>query len=330
MEYSDDLIRAVADRALPEWDLVGSKVEWVSHSENVVFRVDAADGRAFALRIHRPGYHTLAELESEALWTAALNHAGIGAPVAEPTRSGSHYAVVGVPGTQEVRHVGLIPWFEGVLLNEMIESAADDADRNSRFEQLGRLMATMHDQAVAWHPPANFHRHSLDADGFTGEAPFWGRFWDIPEVTAEQRETLVEARTWIRARLIEYGMDRGTYSMIHADLRSANVLIDGARVHVIDFDDAGFGWHLYDMAAVLFDYATSPSYDAISDALIAGYRSQRSISNEDLGLLPLFLLVRMLASLGWLHDRPEVGLYQFLPVLIELACARTRELMDAT
>ena len=99
MEYPDDVIRDVADRALREWDLGAAKVALISRSENVVFRVDAEDGRAYALRVHRPGYHTLAELESEPVWTAALNEAGVGAPMAEPARTGGHYAVVAVPDT---------------------------------------------------------------------------------------------------------------------------------------------------------------------------------------------------------------------------------------
>jgi Ser/Thr protein kinase RdoA (MazF antagonist) len=331
MEYPDDVIRAVADLALPEWDLRVAKIELVSRSENVVFRVDTKDDRTYALRVHRPGYHTLSELESESLWTSALNEAGVGAPVAEPTRARNHYAVVSVPDTQEVRHVGLIPWFAGVPLNEMIdkaEDAADDVSRNSHFEQLGRLMATMHEQAVDWNPPADFERHSLDVDGFMGNAPFWGRFWDIPGLTAEQRETLIAARGSMQIRLSEYGKDRGTYSMIHADLRSANILVDDDRVFVIDFDDAGFGWHLYDMAVALLDYATSPNYESIRDALIVGYRSKRAIPDEDLALLRTFMVVRMLASLGWLNERPEVGFYKVLPTLIELACTQARELLD--
>ncbi|MCP4005572.1 MAG: phosphotransferase [bacterium] len=328
MEYPDELIHVVAEHALQEWELPAAEIELVSRSENVVFRVDAKDGQVYALRVHRPGYHSLAELESEPMWTTALNEAGIGAPVAERTRSGSHYAEVGVPGTQEVRHVGLVPWFEGVPLGEKIEQAADQASRTPHFEKLGLLMAAMHDQAVHWQPPAGFQRHSLDADGFMGEAPFWGRFWDVPELTAEQRGTLVEARDEIFERLSRYGKDRGTYSLIHADLRSTNVLVLEDQVHVIDFDDAGFGWHQYDMAAVLSDYANGPDFEPIRDALISGYRSRRSISDEDLALLPLFLLIRTLASLGWLHDRPEVDLYQFMSAMIELSCSRAREFLE--
>jgi len=78
MEYSDDVIRAVAERALPEWRLGETKTELISRSENVVFRVDTRDGKAYALRVHRPGYHTLAELESEPIWTAAGHKADAG------------------------------------------------------------------------------------------------------------------------------------------------------------------------------------------------------------------------------------------------------------
>jgi Ser/Thr protein kinase RdoA (MazF antagonist) len=327
MEHPDEVIRAVAERALPAWGLEGAKLELISRSENVVFRVETENDRAWALRVHRPGYHTLAELESEPIWTAALNAAGIGAPVAEPTRAGAPYAVIDVPGTAETRHVGLVPWFDGLPLTQQIEDAPDAASRDAHFERLGRLMAAMHDQAVAWRPPPGFRRHALDADGFFGETPWWGRFWEIPGLTPEQRETLREARERIRARLAAYGKAHGTWSLIHADLRSANVLVRGDRVFVIDFDDAAFGWHQYDLAVVLFDYATHTDIARIQAALLAGYRARRAISDEDLALLPLFVVVRMLASLGWLNDRPEVELYALLPALTELACRRARALL---
>lgn len=329
MEYPDDVVTAVAERALSHWDVGPAKLTLISRTENVVFRVDGEDGARHALRVHRPGYHTLDELESEPLWTSALHAAGIGAPVAEKTREGGHYAVVEVPGTDELRHVGLIPWFDGAPLDEMIAGAPDPASRNSYLEQLGRLMGAMHGQAVGWSVPAGFARHAFDAEGLMGESPFWGRFWEIPELSADQRRLLGEVRNMLRTRLADYGRERGTFSMIHADLRSANILVDDDRVFVIDFDDAGFGWHQYDMATTLFDYITDPDLEDIHDALITGYRTVRHISDEDVALIPQFTLARMLASLGWLHDRPEVELYPLMPVLIGLACSRAEAFLDA-
>ena len=309
---SDDDLYAIARRALPHWSLDADGLEIVSRSENTVFQLELADGRRFALRIHRPGYHTLAELESELLWTQALNEFGIGVPVGVRTLNGPGYAMVSTPDGQSSRAVGA-----------SIQSGSDERSIVGCFAQLGRIAAAMHNQAIAWQPPAEFTRHAFDVPGYVGEAPFWGRFWDIPILTASQRELLRSARAEIRATLTGYGKDRGTYSMIHADLHVHNVLVAGnERLHVIDFDDAGFGWHQYDFATALFGLEEQPYFEAISEALVDGYRAVRPFSDEALSLLPLFLLIRRLVLIGWQWDRPELGRRQGLEAYVEDACER--------
>ncbi len=315
----------LAREALAAWDLVPAELDLVSVSENFVYRVASADGERFALRVHRPGYHTLAELESETQWTRALEQAGIGAPLAIPARNGRHYVEAGPAGCGEARFVGLTRWLEGTPLHEM-GSAAEDAGAES-YRQLGALMAAMHDQAVAWQPPTGFTRHALDADGLMGDAPFWGRFWDLPRLSSAQRTLLDEARQALHRSFTAYGKSRA-YSMIHADLHAANVLVVEGRPCAIDFDDAGLGWHVYDLAVALFDELDKPSYEATRDALVAGYRSRRAFPDEDLERLPDFLLARTLALVGWLHARPEVPLHAVLPQAIELACERATAWMD--
>ena len=91
---SDRDLRAIAQEALPHWDLQPDRIELISRSENTVFRIDTAGGRRYALRIHRPGYHTLSELESERRWTAALNEAGVPVPTGRPTTSGRGYVTI--------------------------------------------------------------------------------------------------------------------------------------------------------------------------------------------------------------------------------------------
>jgi hypothetical protein len=38
-------------------------------------------------------------------------------------------------------------------------------------------------------------------------------------------------------------------------------------------------------------------------------------------------VIRALAGPGWLHDRPEVELYEFMPALIEVACRWVEEIL---
>jgi Ser/Thr protein kinase RdoA (MazF antagonist) len=296
-------------------------MELVSRSENTVFRLDMPDGRRFALRIHRPGYHTLPELESELLWTQALNEAGIRVPVGVRTLEGPGYATIPTPGGESSRAVGLVNWIEGDLLSSVIQAETEELTILGHFRQIGQILAAMNNQAVAWTPPAEFTRHAFDIPGYVGESPFWGRFWDIPLLTPAQRTVLSQAREGIREWLADYGKERGTYSMIHADLHAHNILIDpSGALQAFDFDDAGFGWHQYDLAVVLFGLEDLPYFDAISDALVAGYRSVRAFSDEALSLLPLFLLIRRLVLISWQWDRPELGRRTGLEAYIADAC----------
>ena len=321
----DPDMEPLAEKVLGAWDLSPASVELVSVSENRVYRVASTEGEHYALRVHRPGYHTLAELESEVRWTRALDDAGIGVPAAIPTRKGRHFVEV-EPGEGEgVRFAALTRWLSGRPLHDHLGDATVAA-RADAYRQLGRLMARMHEQAVRWETPAGFTRHSLDADGLMGEAPFWGRFWDLPQLSRAERRLLASARDQLHARLAALGKARA-YSMIHADLHPANVLVVDGRPCAIDFDDAGFGWHAYDLAVALFFELGQPTFEATRDALVEGYRSARWLSEEDLERLPEFLLARSLAFVGWLSARPEVPLHALLPNAIDLACQRATALM---
>jgi hypothetical protein len=116
-------IRRCAERALEFWDLDVSSIVFVAARENAVFRVECADGAGYALRIHRQGYHSLAELESENEWTTALSDAGIDTPRPVPTRAGPAYATVPYGPHGETRQVGLIEWIDGVPLDEAVIDA---------------------------------------------------------------------------------------------------------------------------------------------------------------------------------------------------------------
>ena len=53
----------------------------------------------------------------------------------------------------------------------------------------------------------------------------------------------------LRHRLAAFGTGSDRYGLVHADTRLANLLVDDdGGVSVIDFDDCGFGWYLYDLA----------------------------------------------------------------------------------
>lgn len=119
-------------------------------------------------------------------------------------------------------------------------------------------------------------------------------------------ELLLRTRSQIREVLKVYKATSANYGMIHADLDPANILVEDGRVTLIDFDDAGYGWHLYELSAAAFAEVEKPGFPDICQALVAGYRDIRALSERDLALLPMFLLIRGMVLLGWISERPEI------------------------
>lgn len=303
----DEVFTPAAREALKAFPIDPDGLELVSLSENVTFKVrDRTDGADYVLRLHRPGYHTSAELDSERIWTRALAEAGIAVPIPLPTRTGGDYVSVPVPALNQQRQAGMTRWIEGELLSEVLRGEPGPAVHERCFEQLGALEAAMHNQSAAWRPPPSFTRHAVDRDGLVGEAPFWGPFWDHPVFTPAERALVIATRDRIRGVMDRMGREPAVYGMIHADLHHGNLLADGERLTVIDFDDCGFGWHVYDMAVALWHQQRSPRFAAIQAAFVRGYRTRRALSDETVAQIPMFLLVRGLAQIGWLLQRPEI------------------------
>jgi Ser/Thr protein kinase RdoA (MazF antagonist) len=109
----------------------------------------------------------------------------------------------------------------------------------------------------------------------------------------------------VTARLREFGEGTDRFGLVHADLRLANLLVDGDRITVIDFEDCGLSWYLYDLACALtFNEGRADVRELI--ALWAdGYRQVEPLSAEDEKEIDTFLMLRRLmltAYAGLRHD----------------------------
>lgn len=292
--------------ALEHFPVEPTSVAFVDHSENVTFRVQTQDRQSgYVLRLHRPGYNSLEALESERAWVGALFDSGISVPEPLKTRDDTHFVLIDIPGTEEQRYVGMTTWLEGVPLYRCQEVYSDEVSRARILGRVGEMTAAMHNQAAGWQPPAGFTRPSLDLDGLLGDAPRWGRFWEHSDLPDGGKRKLLALRETLRVALSAYGARPDTYSVIHADLDSDNIIYNAGELSFIDFDDSAYGWHLYDFAAALIEYAADPDFDALQTSMLAGYRKHRPLAADDERMLPVFMLARGLAIVGWYHDRPE-------------------------
>ncbi|MEL0058294.1 MAG: phosphotransferase, partial [Alphaproteobacteria bacterium] len=68
---------------------------------------------------------------------------------------------------------------------------------------------------------------------------------------------------------------------------------------LIDFDDCGFGWFMYDFAAGISFMEEHPQVPALREAWLDGYRAVRPLAREDEVEIDSFIMLRRMALLAW-------------------------------
>jgi Ser/Thr protein kinase RdoA (MazF antagonist) len=268
----------------------GTLTRLIKNRENAVFDMTTPMGRA-ALRLHRPGYQSAAAIRSELWWVSALAEAGIPVPAPMPTTAGE--TMITLPGG---RICTAIAWVNGEPLGESGVPFTTTRDQQiAQHHALGTLMAQVHAATSALTLPPWFTRAAWDKDGLTGENPFWGRFWDHPLLQPPEAAALRAARDALRSFLDH--LPNPDIGPIHADVLRENVLVDGPRLSLIDFDDSGIGYRLYDLGTALSQNLDEPHYTDMRDALIAGYGRATVAQVEH------FIMARTMVSIGWAAPR---------------------------
>lgn len=313
-----DLARA----ALAKWDGQFGEPQLFKHRENAVFSVQRQDGMRVALRVHRAAYHSDAELRSELFWMRALGRSGIHVPPVISAADGGLFVHAGAPGVPEMRQVDMLGWLTGSAFGATdAERSGDSRATAAYYFLLGQYAARLHRQASEFELPDDFVRHSWDEAGLLGEAPVWGRFWAHAALSAAQRDLLLRAREKALIDLAGYGKSTQRFGLIHADLIRDNVLQEEGHLQVIDFDDCGFGWYLFDLATILYSIVDEENYGLCFTQLIAGYRSLRALPDAELDRLPLFVFLRATTYLGWLQTRSETeNARKMVSTFIERCC----------
>lgn len=288
----------LARLALSRWaELAGGTPHLVNVSENHTYRVEVPGGARYALRLHRPGYQTRAGILSELAWISALGRGG-DLPVPRP--------LAGIEGgwVQELEpgHFAVLFAFEPGR-----EPTGSD-DLVPLFHTLGRYAALAHRHVGDWERPANFTRPTWNAAAILDADGLWGDWRISPQVTGETAETLALLDQRLRRDLAAYGTGPDRFGLIHADMRLANILVDGERPLLLDFDDSGFGWFLYDLAASLSFLETSPELPALIRSWLAGYFEVRPLTAEDIGMIDAMILLRRMALLAWIGSHGDTDL----------------------
>ena len=290
---------ATAHYALPQ----PLTVKMINLSENATYSVEAATGQRWALRIHRDGYHLKPAIESELAWLMALRGASV-VVTPQPVKGldGEIIQMVGHAKLDHLRHVVLSDWETG-------SEPGIGQDLVKPFEVLGEVTARMHQHSQGWNRPPYFTRLTWDFETSLGETkPHWGRWRDGMGVDPQKQKLFARTVDVIGNRLKVYGKGADRFGLIHCDLRLANLLIDGADVKAIDFDDCGFGWFMYDAATPVSFYEHEPQVPELIEAWKSGYRKAAVLAKADEDEIPTFVMLRRLLLVAWIGSHSETDL----------------------
>lgn len=288
---------ATARAAMARYDFSPqATLDIVNLSENVTFRIeDPVTDECAALRLHRTDYHSVAQIKSELLWLDALAQSRTAeVPPPIPTRSGERVARVDTPDGE--RLVTVAGWLNGTM-----PDASGDLGR--AFEMLGAATARLHAHSASWTLPPGFCRRPWNAEHLLGARPTFGPWRDGLGLGKEERAVLEATEAAIRTDLLTFDAGPGHYGLVHADLRLANLLLDQRDgrpvVRVIDFDDCGPSWFMYDFGSAVSFMEDDPRVPELADRWASGYRTVRELSAASEAQLPTFVMLRRLVLIGW-------------------------------
>jgi Ser/Thr protein kinase RdoA (MazF antagonist) len=283
-------------------------VRLISRSENEIYKIEASSGRRWSLRVQRPGYQSKNALASEIAWLVALRNDGVVAtPVPIAGRNGEWVQRVRGGGASEARNVVLFAWEDG-------HQPTVGMDLRPCLKSLGAITAKMHAHSAAWQRPEGFERFTWDFEAALGESPRWGRWRDGLGMNATRLDLFGRTVDLIRARLERYGRGPDRFGLAHCDLRLANLLLHEGTVKVIDFDDCGFSWYMYDAATLMSFYEHLPGVPGLIEHWLEGYRTVRPVAKGDEEEIPTFVMLRRLLLVAWVGSHVETDLARSLGV----------------
>ncbi len=265
-------------------------------SENATWLVE--DERPMVLRVHRPGYHSRLAIESELAWMDALRR---DTPVRTPVRIAARDGRGVVAAVADGRTLLVDAW--EVVPGRTLEQAPGAAS----ITAVGALMARMHEHAMGWSPPVGFERFAWDLDAILGPDARWGDWRAFGGLGEGDRGVIGRALELVVEQVGRFGRAGDRFGLVHADISPANLMVDPAGgLTVLDFDDSGWSWFLFDLACVIASFEDEAEADRVAEELLQGYGTVRPLPSEQLAMLPAFVMLRRVHLLAWRGSHPQV------------------------
>ena len=290
------------------------KLLHINQSENTTYLLTRQTGERCILRIHRTGYHSDAAIRSEHAWLAALREdSGVRTPAVLPNIDGQAITKIVTDELPDGRNCVFFEFLEG--------QEPDEKALLENFPNLGEVTARMHEHVLGWTLPPDFERFHWNLETIFGPNPHWGHWYDCPDTEGRANDVLGQLVETLKRRLTAFGMGPDRFGLVHADMRLANLLLHEGEPRVIDFDDCGFSWFMYDLATSVSFIEDRGDVSQLLDAWLEGYHRVRTLPDEVLAEIPSFIMLRRMLIVAWRGSHVETELAAELgPEFVDVSC----------
>lgn len=294
----------LAKKALIQYGMQDADISELAYRENMTFEIDAGRKGKFALRIHQAGYRTDAQVQSELDFMEYINSEGILTPNLVRTEAGESFITTEHASVPELRQCDLFKWIDGTPLRKSSEVPnMSVVGMSEAYSEVGRLTAGIYNASEKWTRPERFERLSWDVEGIIGDSAHLGDFRKVKSATDHQRGLLSDLADRLRNDLDSFGKTPDRFGLSQADLLPENLMVCSDGVRIIDFDDTGDNWIMFDVATAFCDLTNSEYFNPCLEGFVKGFRQLRPLPDEQLAMLPTFMMARLLSYLGHTASR---------------------------
>jgi Ser/Thr protein kinase RdoA (MazF antagonist) len=307
----------LANQALEHWGLQGAQISTLAYRENMTFAVTVNSKERYALRIHQAGYRSDSQVQSELDFIEHLSQSGILTPEVIRSNDNASLVIVSHPKVPEPRQCDLFGWIEGPPIRRIFEPPTLTVEElEAAYREAGRAVASIYNAAASWQVPATFDRPVWDEHGIFGREALLGDFRMVTVATDTQRQLMEDVATRLKKDLRAFGKAPDRYGLSQCDLLPENLLLTDQGLRIIDFDDCGYTWIMFDLATAVLDLCGTDLFDPCLNAFITGFRELRPLADDQLQMLPAFLCAKTLSLLGHTATRTHLDMAEEAQALL--------------
>jgi Ser/Thr protein kinase RdoA (MazF antagonist) len=272
----------LADKLLLYWEHDPERARYWRASANFIFFFKRL-GQDYVLRFNHASERTTVTIQAEIDYVNEL--AGKGIRVAKPIRSVASNYVESVVTAHGVFHAVVFEVLAGKQIN------LKDLTPN-QFAGWGKALGELHSVTTHYSQPGR---------------PTWEEHLAlVSEILPADEKAALQALDWLKMQLEQLAMNEQIFGLIHFDFELDNIVWNGEQPGIIDFDDSARYWFVADIAFALRDlFRDSADEVNLQDEsylhFIRGYEGVRSIDQEELKLIPLFLRMHNLIAFAKLY-----------------------------